>query len=111
MRTAAKLLFCVGASAIAQIAYAGEPITVPKMRPDAAILRLAQAEPSRPSATALRKVIADLQRGAPDAASMEPALYAALQNPGIAALIARFGALQQIEYVATQNGADIYRVT
>jgi pimeloyl-ACP methyl ester carboxylesterase len=96
---------------MAQVAHTAEPLIVPHLRPDAAILRLAQAEPARETAAALRKVITDLQRGAPDAASMEPAIYAALQNPGIRALIEHFGALQRIDYVATQNGADIYRVT
>ena len=111
MSVAAKAIVCLGAAAMAQLAHAAEPLTGPRTQPDAAILRLAQAEPARETAAALRKVITDLQRGAPDATGMEPAIFAALQNPGIAALVARFGALQRIEYVATQNGADIYRVT
>lgn len=111
MFSASKIVAWLGIALAARGANAAEPITVPQTRPDAAILRLAQAESARQSAAALRKVITDLQRGAPDAASMEPALYAALQNPGVAAMVARFGALQQIEYVTTQNGADIYRVS
>ena len=110
MSAAVKIAVCLGAVAMAQLAHAAEPIIVPHTRPDAA-LRLAQAEPARASAAALRKVITDLQRGTPDAASMEPALYAALQTQGVAALIARLGALERIEYVTTQSGADIYRVT
>jgi pimeloyl-ACP methyl ester carboxylesterase len=111
MNAAAKMLVCLGAAAMAQRAYAAEPITMSQTRPDAAVLHLAQADPTHASAAPLRKVITDLARGAPDAASMDPALYAALQNPGVAALVARLGALQQIDYVATQNGADVYRVT
>src|SRR5690242_14082732 len=111
MFSASKIVAWLGIALATQGANAAEPTIVPQTRPDAAILHLAQAEPARQSAAALRKVIIDLQRGAPDAASMEPALYAALQNPGVAALVARFGALQQIDYVTTQNGADIYRVT
>jgi len=111
MRVAARTSVCLGAAAMAQLAHAAEPVTGLHARPDPAILRLAQAEPARESAAALRKVITDLQRGAPDAARMEPALYAAIQSQGGAALVARFGALQRIEYVATQNGADTYQVT
>jgi hypothetical protein len=111
MSVAAKITVCLGAAVMAQLAHAADPMTVPQARPDAAILRLAQAEPARETATALRKVIPDLGRGAPDAASMDPALYAAMQSQGGAALVARFGALQRIEYVATQNGADTYQVT
>jgi uncharacterized protein len=111
MNAASKMIACLGAAAMAQLAHAAEPITVPPTRPDTAILRLAQAEPARATAAALRKVITDLQRGTPDAASMEPALYAALQSQGGAGLLARFGALQGIEFVASQNGADVYRAT
>lgn len=110
MISATKIITWLAIAAAAQSAGAAEPHIPPPAQPHA-ILRLAQAEPARESAAALRKVITDLQRGAPDPAGMEPAIYAALQSPSVAALVARFGALQQIEYVTTQSGADIYRVT
>src|SRR5262249_38157829 len=56
------------------------------------------------------KFITARRGGALDATSMEPPLYAALQAQGGVALLARFGALQRIEFVATQGGADVYQV-
>ncbi|HEY2569966.1 MAG TPA: alpha/beta fold hydrolase, partial [Solirubrobacteraceae bacterium] len=105
-----KIIACLAMAVAAQAASAAEPGDV-RGPHDTATLRLAQAAPARATAAALRKVITDLQRGAPDAASMEPALYAALQSQGGAGLLARFGALQGLEFVASQNGADVYRVT
>ena len=111
MFTIPKIIACLAMAVAAQGASAAEPGGTLRRPHDTATLRLAQAEPARETATALRKVITDLQRGTPDAASMEPALYAALQAQGGAGLLARFGTLQRIELVATQNGADVYRVT
>ena len=73
-------------------------------------MRLAQSDPARETTAPLRKIITDMQRGSLDAASMEPALYAAIQAQGGGALLGRFGALQRIEFVGAQNGADVYNV-
>src|SRR5262249_2754443 len=108
MRIAGTIIVWLGIAVAAQIADAA---ALELAWRDASVLRLAQAEPAHATAAPLRKVITDLQRGAPDAASMEPPLYAALQAQGGAALLARFGALQRIEFVATQGGADVYQVT
>jgi uncharacterized protein len=108
MNSQTRIIAWLALTAVAHSASAAGP---PRAQPTTAILRLAQAEPARETAAALRKVITDLQRGAPDAASMEPAIHAALQSPSVAARVARVGALQQIEYVTTQSGTDIYRVT
>ena len=62
MRVAARTSVCLGAAAMAQLAHAAEPVTGLHAQPDPAILRLAQAEPARESAAALRKVITDLQQ-------------------------------------------------
>jgi uncharacterized protein len=99
------------AAAVTQIASAAEPGVEPRARPDSPALRLAQAEPTHATAAPLRKIITDMQRGTIDAASLEPALFAAIQAQGGGVLLRRFGALQRIEFVATQNGADVYQVT
>jgi hypothetical protein len=111
MSTPTKIIACLGLAAVTQIASAAEPGVAPRARPDSPAMRLAQAEPARETAAPLRKIITDMQRGTLDAASMEPALFAAIQAQGGTALLARFGALQRIEFVATQNGADVYKVT
>ena len=111
MFTATKILAAIALAVAAQGASAAEPDITQHRPDDPATVRLAQAEAARESAAALRKVITDLQSGMPDAASMEPALYAALHTQNVSALIARLGALQRIDFVATQNGADVYRVT
>jgi alpha-beta hydrolase superfamily lysophospholipase len=76
-------------------------------------MTLAQIDTARETAGPLRKIIAELQRGAPDAASMEPALQTAVQaqSQAMAALLGRLGPLQQIEFVGTQDGADAYKVS
>lgn len=61
----------------------------------------------------LRKIIGDLQRGAPDTGSMEPELGAAVQAQAaaMAGLLKSLGRLKQVELTNTANGADTYRVT
>jgi pimeloyl-ACP methyl ester carboxylesterase len=111
MSTPTKIIACLGLAAVTQIASAAEPGAAPRARPDSPAMRLAQTEPAHATAAPLRKIITDMQRGTLDAASVEPALHAAIQAQGGAALLARFGALQRIDFVATQNGADVYKVT
>src|SRR5690349_19775068 len=107
MSTRRKMIACVG---IAAALFAG-PATARAPGPEAGVMRLAQNDPARATVTALRKVIGDLQRGTPDAAGMEPALYAAMQGQKVAALLAPFGTLREIEFSGEQDGADVYRVT
>ena len=74
---------------------------------------LAQNDTSRATEAPLRKIIAELQRGAPDAASMEGPLYTVMQaqSQATAALLGRLGGLQRIEFTGAQNGVDTYAVT
>src|SRR5262249_39696282 len=111
MRILGTIVVCLGIAVGAHLANAAALKLAPHARPDAPVLRLAPAEPAPATAAPLRTGITALQRGPPDAASMEPPLSASLQAQGGAALLARFGALQRIECVATQGGADVYRVT
>ncbi len=75
-------------------------------------MTIAQNEAARLTEAPLRKIIAELQRGAPDAASMEPALRDAVQAgaPTIVGLLGRLGPLQQVEFVGSENGTDAYKV-
>lgn len=68
---------------------------------------------SRETEGPLRKVIADLQRGTPDIASMEPELGSAVQAQAaaIAGLLKMLGRLQQIEFARTEGDADVYKAT
>jgi pimeloyl-ACP methyl ester carboxylesterase len=110
MGTATKIIACLGLAPVALAASAAAQDAVPA-RPDSSVLRLAQAAPARETAAVLRQVIIDMQRGTPDPASMEPALFAAIRAQGAAALIGRYGALRRIEFVGVRNDADVYRVT
>jgi pimeloyl-ACP methyl ester carboxylesterase len=60
---------------------------------------------------ALRAIIGQLRAGNPDYATLEPQLEQAIrqQMPAVGALLAKLGSLERIEFVATQNGADVYR--
>lgn len=76
-------------------------------------MALAQNDVSRETEGPLRKVIADLQQGTPDIASMEPELGSAVQAQAaaIAGLLKMLGRLQQIEFARTEGGADVYKAT
>jgi hypothetical protein len=76
-------------------------------------MTLAQNDAPRGTEGVLRKIIADLQRGAPDADSMEPALRSAVQAQAAAtaAFLRSLGQLKQVEFVSAENGSDAYRVT
>jgi pimeloyl-ACP methyl ester carboxylesterase len=74
-------------------------------------IRLAQS--SRPTEETLRKLIGSLQQGSVDPGSLESAVSAAVtaQSQVTAALLARLGPLQQIEFLEPQNGLDSYKVS
>lgn len=74
---------------------------------------LAQNDASNATEGPLRKIIADLQRGAPDLGSMEPELGAAVQAQAaaMASLLKSLGPLKQVELTNTGYGADTYKVT
>ncbi len=111
MSTPTTIIASLALAAVTQIASAAEPGAAPRVRSESPPLRLAQGEPARATTAPLRKIITDMQHGTLDAASVEPALYEAIQSQSATALIARFGALQRIEFVTSQNGADVYKVT
>ncbi|MBR1091651.1 alpha/beta fold hydrolase [Bradyrhizobium manausense] len=74
---------------------------------------LAQNDASRPTEAPLRKIIADLQQGAPDTGSMVPELGAAVQvqAAAIAGSLKSLGKLQQMEFAGVDHGSDVYIVT
>jgi pimeloyl-ACP methyl ester carboxylesterase len=74
---------------------------------------LAQNDTSRPTESPLRRTIADLQQGAPDAGSMTPELGAAVQAQAaaIAGSLRALGQLQQMEFAGVERGMDVYKVT
>lgn len=74
---------------------------------------LAQNDAARETEAPLRKIITDLQQGAPDAGSMEPELGAAVQAQAaaISGLLKSLGKLQQVEFASAERGTDIYKVT
>ncbi|MCG2626174.1 alpha/beta fold hydrolase [Bradyrhizobium sp. WYCCWR 13023] len=76
-------------------------------------MAFAQNDASRPTEAPLRKIIADLQQGAPDTGSMEPELGSAVQAQAaaIAGLLQSLGRVQQLEFTGTENGTDVYKVT
>ena len=81
--------------------------------PEETRLEIAQNDAAHTTEGPLRKIIADLQRGAPDADSMEPELGAAVQAQAaaMAGLLKSVGPLKQVEFTGSGNGADTYRVT
>jgi uncharacterized protein len=74
-------------------------------------LRLAQNQSQ--SEAALRRIIGELKSGSVDEAELEPQILAAIrqQLPAVRALLDQLGALQRVEFVGPQNGAEIYRAT
>lgn len=74
---------------------------------------MAQNDATHATEAPLRKVIADMQKGAPDAASVEPELGAAVlaQGPAIGTLLKSLGPLQRVEFSGTADGTDTYKVT
>jgi uncharacterized protein len=76
-------------------------------------MTLAQIDAPRETEGPLRKIIADLQQGAPDADSVEPALRSAVQvqAAATAAFLRSLGQLKQVEFVSAESGSDAYRAT
>jgi hypothetical protein len=76
-------------------------------------MTVAQDNASRETEGPLRKIIGELQRGAPDTAGMEPALQSAVQAqaPAIAAMLGSLGTLRAIDFIGVENGTDAYRAT
>jgi hypothetical protein len=74
-------------------------------------LILAQAQAPHATEAILRKTIQDMQQGHPDFDSMELALQNAVkqQSEATADIYRHLGALQTLKYVATRDGADVYR--
>jgi uncharacterized protein len=72
---------------------------------------LAQNDSQRQTEAALRQLIAQLQASRVDEASLEPQLLQAIrqQLPAVRALLDKLGALQRLEFIGSQGGADIYR--
>jgi hypothetical protein len=75
----------VAVAAVAMLSGAAAPPP-----PEGRRMVLAQNDASRETEGPLRKIIADLQRGAPDAGSVEPELGAAVQAQAAAIAIANF---------------------
>jgi len=73
-------------------------------------LTLAQNESQ--SESALRRIIVELETGSVDETRLEPQLLAAIrqQLPNVRMLLGQLGALQRVEVIGSQNGAQIYRV-
>jgi pimeloyl-ACP methyl ester carboxylesterase len=59
----------------------------------------------------LREIIRQLREGNPDYSTLEPQLEQAIrqQLPSVRALLDKLGALQRVEFIGNQNGADLYR--
>lgn len=112
----AAVLAVLPAAAQAQVA-AG---TVPD--PFARQGQAAEAEPAPPAAReplraaaepTLRTIIASAQAGAMDYSAMTEDLASKVreQEGQVTPLIQSFGALQSVEFVGSQNGADLFAVT
>lgn len=112
----AAVLAVLPAAAQAQVA-AG---TVPD--PFARQGQAAEAEPAPPAAReplralaepTLRSIIASAQAGAMDYSAMTEDLASKVreQEGQVTPLIQSFGALQSVEFVGSQNGADLFAVT
>jgi pimeloyl-ACP methyl ester carboxylesterase len=73
---------------------------------------IAQNATQHETEPALRAVIGQLGAGSLDYTAFEPQLEQTIrqQMPAIGPLLEKLGALQRIEFVATQNGTDVYRV-
>lgn len=70
--------------------------------------------PNNPQAEeTLRTVIANAQAGTIDYSLLDEALIARMreQEPRILPLIRSFGAVQAVDFVGSQNGADLFAVT
>jgi hypothetical protein len=70
--------------------------------------------PTNPQAEeTLRTVIANAQAGTIDYSLLDEALIARMreQEPRILPLIRSFGAVQAVDFVGSQNGADLFAVT
>jgi pimeloyl-ACP methyl ester carboxylesterase len=76
-------------------------------------MMVAQNNASRETEAALRKIIGELRRGAPDTSGMEADLQSAVQvqAPAIAAMLGPLGALREIELIGTASGSDTYKAT
>jgi uncharacterized protein len=74
---------------------------------------VAQSGSQHATEPALRAIIAQLRAGNPDYATLEPQLAQAIRPQAAAsrALLERLGSLERIEFIGTQNGADLYRGT
>lgn len=103
-----RLIRFAAATSVAVLSVAAAPPP-----PEETRMVLAQNDAPHETAGPLRKVITDLQRGAPDAGSMEPELGAAVQTqaPAIAGMLKSLGSLQRIEFASTEGGTDTYKVT
>jgi alpha-beta hydrolase superfamily lysophospholipase len=77
-----------------------------------ASVTLAQSTELRETERSLRGIIHDLQQGTPDWDGMEEELRHVVQSKlaQSKALIEPLGALDRVEFVGVQNGADVYRV-
>lgn len=76
-------------------------------------LMVAQNEAPHATEAVLRDIIAGLRRGYPDYSRMEQGLRQAMQQqmPNVMPMFAQFGALERVEFLSTQGGIDVYRVT
>jgi pimeloyl-ACP methyl ester carboxylesterase len=72
---------------------------------------VAQNESQHPTESVLREIIRQLREGNPDYSTLEPQLEQAIrqQLPSVRALLDKLGALQRVEFIGNQNGADLYR--
>jgi len=72
---------------------------------------VAQNESQHPTESVLREIIRQLREGNPDYSTLEPQLEQAIrqQLPSVRALLYKLGALQRVEFIGNQNGADLYR--
>jgi hypothetical protein len=72
----------------------------------------AQDQSSPPTETALRMFIAELQQGKPEYSRVETVLQPFIQQQAAAStmLLQRFGPLQKIKFVETENGSDTFKV-
>lgn len=116
---AALLLIPVAAptAALAQVAAGSMPNSFDNPAPAAAPARPvipAAATPANPrSETVLRDIIAGAQAGTVDYALMTDDLAGKVreQEASIIPLIAGFGPVQAVDFVGSQNGADLFAVT
>jgi hypothetical protein len=94
---------------VLSMAFAGLLAGVPAEAASPRAMKIAQASGTE---AALKKAIADLQKGTPDYDSMEVVLSTAVkQQIGVVVpRLKQLGALKSVAFQGQQNGADVYDV-